>query len=162
MANNTAQKQLEKARKDLSELGIEIGEKLTPFITSAMTVTKEAVSVLMTLVGFVSSHIRTIGYLTAAVVAYTAAVKASIVMDKLKIIWTNNIATASKALFAMLKANPYGALIAVVAVFVGWLQDEADAAEEARRQQNLHDKLQDGKAQWQDYAAVGMAAMEVA
>ena len=128
----------------------------------AKAATKEAVSVLMTLVAFVSSHIRTIGYLTAAVVAYTAAGKASIVMDKLKVIWTNNIATASKALFATLKANPYGALIAVVAVFIGWLQDEADAAEEARRQQNLHDKLQDGKAQWQDYAAVGMAAMEVA
>ena len=26
---------------------------------------------------------------------------------------------------------------------------------------NLHDKLQDGKAQWQDYAAVGMAAMQM-
>lgn len=142
VANSTAQAQLEKARKDLAEIGVEIGEKLTPYITSAMTMTKTATSVLMTLVGFISSHIRTIGYLTAAIAAYTLAVKASIVMDKLKVLWTNTIAAASKKLYATLMANPYGALIAVVALFVGWMRDSAEATEEARRQQNLLNEAQ--------------------
>lgn len=140
--NNTVQASLEKYQKALKEVRVELGEKLSPVVSQAITLTSGALQIFKTIIGFVSSHITTITTLTAGIALYTLAVQASIIQDKLKVLWTNTLGASLKSLYATLVANPWGLVIIAITTFISYMQESAEATEKARKEQDLLNQTQ--------------------
>ena len=85
--NSTVEAELDKARKRVTELAIELGEKLMPVmkhVISTMTLTLKAMS---TTIDFLARNKEAIIVLTSMVVAYTIAVKANAIALKAQAAW---------------------------------------------------------------------------
>ena len=80
--NNTVQADLDKARKRIKELAIELGEKLLPVMRHIYTSTSMTLRFLSTTVSFIIEHRVALLSLTAAIVAYTVAVNLSTIRLK--------------------------------------------------------------------------------
>ena len=119
--NNTVQAGLEKARKSFQEVRIELGERLQPVMQHLISFGSLTVKGLLALINAFNEYRAIIVTTTAAVGLYTAAVNRSIIIDKLKALWTGRITTALKTMATVLKSNPWGIAIAAVSALVGWL-----------------------------------------
>jgi TP901 family phage tail tape measure protein len=98
--NNTVQAQLEKARKRMNDLSVELGEKLMPVATGMARVTSTGIRLLSELITFVSKNATSIATLTAAIVAYNVAANAATIATKAKaaaIVVANTVAKAYHA-----------------------------------------------------------------
>ena len=95
--NNTVQADLDKARKRIKELAIELGEKLLPVMRHVYTSTSLTLRFLSTTVSFISEHRVALLSLTAAIVAYNVAVNLSTIRLKAHNAWVAITAAASKA-----------------------------------------------------------------
>jgi hypothetical protein len=78
---------------------------------------------LVTLIQWANKHRATIVTATAAIAAYTIAVNAASVADKLKVFWTEKVVTGYKALTAVMAKNPWGLAVAAIATVVAYLYD---------------------------------------
>ena len=87
--NNTTQASLDKAKKRIKELAIELGEKLLPVMRHIYTSTSILLRVLSAIVDFFIKYRIVILSTTAAVIAYVTAVK-------LQHLWTLKSVAASK------------------------------------------------------------------
>ena len=121
--NNTVQAGLEKARKSFQEVRIELGERLEPVMKNLISFGSLTVKGLLSLIKAFDDYRGVIVTTTTAVGLYTAAVNASVIADKAKVLWTGRIATGMKSLFTLLRANPWGIAAAAVGVLVGALID---------------------------------------
>ena len=95
--NNTVQADLDKARKRIKELAIELGEKLLPVMRHVYTSTSLTLRFLSTMVSFISEHRVALLSLTAAIVAYNVAVNLSTIRLKAHNAWVAITTAASKA-----------------------------------------------------------------
>ncbi|MDE3251205.1 MAG: phage tail tape measure protein, partial [Bacteroidota bacterium] len=73
--NNTAQAELEKAKKKFAELAVELGKKLTPAYTAVISKARLMVEIISGLTDFFIKHGRAILIAITSIVAYTAATK---------------------------------------------------------------------------------------
>ena len=121
--NNTVQAGLEKARKSFQEVRIELGERLEPVMKNLISFGILTVKGLLSLIKAFDDYRGVIVTTTTAVGLYTAAVNASVIADKAKVLWTGRIVTGMKSLFTLLRANPWGIAAAAVGVLVGALID---------------------------------------
>ena len=145
--NNTVQAGLDKARKRVKEMAVELGEKLQPIMKHVLSSTTLLLKFLSTVVDFVIKYKAALITLTAAVVGYYTAVKLQyiwslryIAVQKLKaaaITVENALLAASilkhkvlrgemsataatQAYFnKVLKMNPMGAAIAAATILIG-------------------------------------------
>ena len=85
--NNTAQAGIDKARKAIQELAIQLGEKLLPLYKHIMTSGSAMLRFLNIIVDFVIKYKSALITLTASWVAYTIAVNASNVAFKAHYYW---------------------------------------------------------------------------
>lgn len=95
--NNTAQAGIEKARKRVNELAVELGEKLLPVMKHIYTSTSMTLRFLNTTVTFIAEHRKAILSVTAAIATYTVAVNLSTIKLKALNTWTTITTTATKA-----------------------------------------------------------------
>ena len=93
--NNTVQADLDKARKRISELAVELGEKLLPIMRHIYTSTSLTLRFLSTTVSFIIEHRVALLSLTAAITAYSVAVNLSTIRQKAHNTWIA-VTTASK------------------------------------------------------------------
>ena len=121
--NNTVQAGLEKARKSFQEVRIELGERLEPVMKHLISFGSLTVKGLLSLIKAFDNYRGVIITTTTAVGLYTAAVNASVIADKAKVLWTGRIATGLKSLFTLLRANPWGIAAAAVGVLTGLFID---------------------------------------
>ena len=121
--NNTVQAGLEKARKSFQEVRIELGERLEPVMKNLISFGSLTVKGLLSLIKAFDDYRGVIVTTTTAVGLYTAAVNASVIADKAKVLWTGRIVTGMKSLFTLLRANPWGIAATAVGVLVGALID---------------------------------------
>lgn len=121
--NNTVQAGLEKARKSFQEVRIELGERLEPVMKNLISFGSLTVKGLLSLIKAFDDYRGVIVTTTTAVGLYTAAVNASVIADKAKVLWTGRIATGLKSLFTLLRANPWGIAIAAVGILTGLFID---------------------------------------
>ncbi|MBR1882723.1 MAG: phage tail tape measure protein [Muribaculaceae bacterium] len=140
--NNTAQAGIDKARKAIHELAVQLGEKLLPLYRHIMTSGSAMLRFLNIIVDFFIKYKGAIVTLTASWVAYTIAVNASNIAFKAHYYWlmltegfakvakatylalavvyntlTGNINRANaaqKLLNATMKLNPWGLLLAAI------------------------------------------------
>ena len=101
--NNTVQADLDKARKRIKELAIELGEKLLPVMRHVYTSTSLTLRFLSTTVSFISEHRVALLSLTAAIVAYNVAVNLSTIRLKAHNAWVAITTAASKAYAVVVK-----------------------------------------------------------
>ena len=102
--NNTVQAGLEKARKGVREMRIELGEKLQPVAAHFLNFTTAFLRVLSATITFIGKHKAAILTLTAAIVAYTIAVNASTIATKAKAAAMVLVNGVTKAYTATVKA----------------------------------------------------------
>lgn len=121
--NNTVQAGLEKARKSFQEVRIELGERLQPVMKNLISFGSLTVKGLLSLIKAFDDYRGVIVTTTTAVWLYTAAVNASVIADKAKVLWTGRIVAGLKSLFTLLRANPWGIAAAAVGALVGALID---------------------------------------
>ena len=144
--NNTYQAKLEKNRKKFQDLRIELGEKLLPVASAAISTTSMMVRMLSVIVDFISKYKGTIIMLTATISAYIVAQKLSwlwsqrqIAIAKIKAFWhaiedrwlmasiikhrvlkgeITATAGAQQMLNTVMKLNPYGAVAAAITALI--------------------------------------------
>lgn len=82
--NSTAQAKLDKARKAVTEMRVELGEKLMPVAAHVLNVSTAFLRLLSSTISFVARNKTAILTLTASVVAYTVAANAAAIATKAK------------------------------------------------------------------------------
>ena len=147
--NNTVQAGLDKARKRLTELAVELGEKLAPVMKHVISSTTLILKVMSSLITFIGKYKGEIIVVTASIVAYTIAVNAAAIKTKIfavaqgvakvaMVAWravtllaaattalfSGNITRATiafKAFSATLKLSPIGLLVGSITAIVAGL-----------------------------------------
>lgn len=141
--NNTANAELDKAKKRFNELVIELGGRLTPIVSKTITSTSLLIKGLSTLTQFAMEHSTTLKALTVALTVYTVAVNKAIIADKLKAFWTDVVKGSLKKLWAVLAANPWAAVAAGAALLVTVLIDLTRKTDDQTAAQKRLDKIRD-------------------
>ena len=121
--NNTVQAGLEKARKSFQEVRIELGERLEPVMKNLISFGSLTVKGMLSLIKAFDDYRGVIVTTTTAVGLYTAAVNASVIADKAKVLWTGRVVSGMKSLFTLLRANPWGIAATAVGVLTGLFID---------------------------------------
>lgn len=85
--NSTVEAELDKARKRVTELAIELGEKLMPVMKHVISTTTLTVKAMSTTIDFLARNKEAIIVLTSMVAAYTIAVKANAIALKAQAAW---------------------------------------------------------------------------
>ncbi len=85
--NSTVEAELDKARKRVTELAIELGEKLMPVMKHVVSSTTLTLKAMSTTIDFLARNKEAIIVLTSMVVAYTIAVKANAIALKAQAAW---------------------------------------------------------------------------
>lgn len=144
--NNTVQASIDKARKRVSELAIELGEKLYPLMKHIYTSSSAFLRVLNVLVSFIIEHRKAIANVVTVIAAYyswlllvkTATVawhavlgvgkavltayRTSAILGRIAVIaFTQGVGAATHAmrlLNTVVKANPFGLILSVIAAVV--------------------------------------------
>lgn len=136
--NDTYQAKLDKARKAFSDLRIELGEKLLPVASVAISTTSMMVKVIGIVIDFITKYratlitlTATIGLITAAIYKDTIAKKINAAATKLMKFWNETALVSIKKLYAAVMANPWTAAAAGVAVLVGLIVDLTRRSREA-------------------------------
>lgn len=87
MQNSTVEAELDKAKKRVTELAIELGEKLMPVMKHVISTTTLTLKAMSTTIDFLARNKEAIIVLTSMVVAYTVAVKANAIALKAQAAW---------------------------------------------------------------------------
>ena len=85
--NSTVEAELDKAKKRVTELAIELGEKLMPVMKHVISTTTLTLKAMSTIIDFLARNKEAIIVLTAMVAAYTIAVKANAIALKAQAAW---------------------------------------------------------------------------
>lgn len=129
--NDTYQAKLEKARKSFSDLRIELGEKMLPVASVAISTTSIMVRLLSTIINFFLKFRATIISVTVAIGLLTAAKYKDIAVTKLQNFWNVTLLGTMKKLYAAVMANPWAAAAVGVAALVGFIADLSRRSAEA-------------------------------
>lgn len=95
--NNTVQAGLDKARKEVHEMAVELGDKLQPIMSHVISSTTLLLKFMSTSITFIKDNAFTLASLTAAFVAYKIAVNASNIAFKAHYGWLVISKTAAAA-----------------------------------------------------------------
>lgn len=117
VANDTAAAKLEKAQNRLNDLRVQLGGAVLPVVVSCMDVMNKAGTILQLLVQHIARNATTWAALTAAVVIYTAAVKASQLQTALHTAATKALTAAVAAKNAVVKVSTALALSLRIAYY---------------------------------------------
>ena len=132
--NNTVQAQLDKRKKQLQQLRVELGEQLMPVLSHIRTAQSLLLRSLKSLVTFFINNRTAIISVTAAYLSCTLALKAHVIHQKLVALWNDRIIIGLKKLRIALMRNPWTAIITALAGVVAHLMDVARRTREAREE----------------------------
>ena len=144
--NNTVQASIDKARKRVSELAVELGEKLYPLMKHIYTSSSAFLRVLNVLVSFIIEHRKAIGNVIKVIAVYYSwvllvktatlawhtvlgvgkavmtAYRTAVILGRIAVIaFTKGVGAATHAmrlLNTVVKANPFGLILSVIAAVV--------------------------------------------
>lgn len=161
--NNTAQAQLEKAKKRFQEMTIELGQRLMPVMRYAITSGSTIMRVMSGTIGFIYEHKTAFLTLASAIGVYTAAVKGAVIVSKfekilgsigsfaktaglaiadlgraINFVFLGQLGNAKAAMAsfnATVAANPLGALLTVITTVSAALAAFSSNAEVAKKKQ---------------------------
>jgi TP901 family phage tail tape measure protein len=169
--NTTVQAGLDKARKRVKEMAVELGEKLQPVMKHVLSSTTLLLKFLSTVVDFCIKYKTVLLTVTVAVVGYYTAVKLQylwslrfVAVQKLKaaamaiedallaasilkhkVLRGEITATAAAQTYfnKVLKMNPYGAVIAAITILIGLYIKYAKSTNDAALAQKRLQEIED-------------------
>ena len=136
--NTTVQAELDKARKRVKEMAVELGEKLKPVMSHIISSTTLMLRALSIMVDFIVKHKTAIISVTSALVAYKVAINASVIALKAKHYWTVLVNGVMK-LGASLQAT-YRTAVLMTTVAVNKFTGNTQRAAAAQRMLNAAQK----------------------
>ncbi|SHE56212.1 phage tail tape measure protein [Dysgonomonas macrotermitis] len=113
--NNNLQATLDKARKALSDVSLELGERLAPSLMSSTNYMIDLIKILPAVIDFFSEYGKYIVYLAAAYISYIAGVKLALYWEQAKnaVLILSRIITLSHAMAtAVATGNTTRAIVA--------------------------------------------------
>lgn len=156
--NNTVQAEIDKARKRVGELAIELGEKLYPLMRHIYTSSSAFMRVLNVIVDFLIEHRKAISNIIVVISAYYSwlllvktatiawntvigvgkavmtAYRTSIILGRIAVLaFTQGVGAATHAmrlLNTVVKANPFGLILSVIAAVVIAIKSLVDRTSE--------------------------------
>ena len=99
--NNTVQAGIDKAKNDIHELSVQLGEKLLPIMKHIMTSSSAFLKMLNTIVEFVIENKNAIITLTVSIVAYNVAANLAVIKTKALTLATTAARIAEEAWIAV-------------------------------------------------------------
>lgn len=156
--NTNVAAQLDKSKKAVYNMWVELGERLYPVMISSNNLFATFLGIITTLVDFIKEYYREIAAVTVAMIAYNVALKANIILTQVKVFWekahraaillsaaaqaiyTSNLNKATKAmrLFTVVtRVNPFFLLLGAIAGVVTYLtlfNKKLTAAEKTQRE----------------------------
>ena len=124
--NNTVQAGIEKARKRLNELAVELGEKLLPVMRHVYSSASLTLRLMSTVISFVFEHRKALLSLSAAVIAYTVAENLSTIRLKSHNAWVAVTSATTKAygvVVTHLKAAHVALQVAMARLSGNWARE---------------------------------------
>lgn len=103
--NNTANAQLDKAKKNFMEISIELGQKLMPIARYGITTTSTVVKVLSSLIDFTQKYWKVLVVLTGTITAFTIAANARLIVSKAENVYLKLGIALEKVHVGLLKAK---------------------------------------------------------
>lgn len=137
--NSTVQAELDKAKKRFADIRVELGEQLMPLMKGMVSTGTLTVKGLSILVSIMTQYKGVIISATAAIAAYTLAVKANTLWAKICTAATKGAAEATLLWNKVTKASPWGLVIAGITALTTYLvffRKSTDDATDAQRRFN--------------------------
>ena len=161
--NNTVLAGMEKAKKRLRDVSVELGERLMPLVNVGIGVGSAAVSVLSAIVTVFLKFNTTILTATALLAAYIVLEKADVAIKKLQVLWNDKVIVGFNKLKAVMMENPWTAaataILVAIAVIKDWIDNVNEASEAEKALAEVH---KDANAQAESEKANLMALVAIA
>lgn len=149
--SDTSAAKMAQLQNKIKETGIELIEKLNPSLGILANWSSKLISVLPTLFDIFIKCKGTILTLTSAIIAYNLYMQKSIVIDKLKVFWQEKVVVGFNKIKVAMMSNPWGLVVAGVALLVGVLIDLARATDRVSASERELGKIrEDAKSQMAD------------
>ena len=138
--NTTVQAELDKAKKRFADLSIELGQKLLPIAKYGITTGSTIIKLLSSLINFSIKYAGTIVSLTTTIIGLVAWKNKDVIATKLMNLRNVTLMGNMKKLWAVIAANPWGALAIAVGEVVGVLIDlKRHMSDVAKAEKDLSD-----------------------
>lgn len=131
--NNTVQAGLDKAKKNLKEITINLGQQLMPVMSNVIGKTSAIMKTMSSVVDFVKEYSSIIKSAMAAVIAYNVAVKGMAVVKAAYTAVVKFATAAQRGFNAAFEANPISMAIGLFAALVTYLKSYASKMNEHLR-----------------------------
>lgn len=137
--SQTAEARMAQARNRIKEVGIELGQRLTPFIISTTKFTTLLMEAFTALIDACAKYKTTIIAMVATMTTLITVKKLDVIWTKAQTLWTDKLVASVRKLWAVIKANPYGVVVAAATALVGVitsLATKTSFAEESQKRLN--------------------------
>lgn len=121
--SDTVAAKLDQTKNKMSEMGIQLMEKLNPAFVSIMGSTVSWTGKLITLLDFLTRHKGTI---TALIIGYSSY----LIVSKSVVLWNKHIATSFNTIGKTIKKNPWGLILTVATTVIGALIEMKQKSDE--------------------------------
>jgi len=121
--NSTSQAQLDKKKKALHDISVELGEKLFPATLDLMSAETKLAKAAAFTISTLYNYRYTVATLSSLIVVYTIYLYSHVIAQKLVAFWNNVIAASFKKLWATMIANPYIAITAGIIILISFIVD---------------------------------------
>lgn len=141
--SDTNRAKLEQHKNAIKEAGIELAERLNPSLMTLTSLTNKIITALPKVIDWFIEYRDVVISTVAGISAYTVAIKASAIATKLYDTWTK-IATVSTTGFnTVLKANPFGLVLAGLTALATYIMTKVVPATDAaaKSQGNYNEEL---------------------
>jgi TP901 family phage tail tape measure protein len=141
--NNTVQAGIDKAKKSFHEVSIELGERLEPIMKFSISSTSTLTKGMLAIAEVVAKYRGAIIGASAALAAYIVIEELSIIKAKIVAFWNNAVAVSFKKIWAVLAANPWGAVAVALGVVIGLYIDLTRKSNELSKSQQSLKNIED-------------------
>ena len=132
--NNTTQANLDKAKKRLQEVAVQVGEKLVPVMSHVITKTRAILEVFSAIIDVLSEHKTAVLATVAAITAYTVALKAETLAKKAYSAVTAAATAIQRGFNTAVKDNAIGLAVAAITAAIVAFKEYADSINKAKKE----------------------------
>lgn len=161
--NNTVQAGIDKAKKRLFDVSVELGEKLLPLVRTGIGAGTVVVSVLSAIVTAFLKYNTTILTAAALLTAYIVLEKKDVAIKKLQVFWNDKVIVGLNKLKVVMMENPWIAIATAILMTIAAVKDWIDSINEASEvEKSLAEIHKEANAQAESEKANLMALVTIA
>lgn len=161
--NNTVQAGIDKAKKRLFDVSVELGEKLLPLVRTGIGAGTVVVSVLSAIVTAFLKYNTTILTAAALLTAYIVLEKKDVAIKKLQVFWNDKVIVGLNKLKVVMMENPWIAIATAILMTIAAVKDWIDSINEASEvEKSLAEIHKEANAQAESEKANLMALVAIA